>query len=265
MNEGLENEKQIIAFLDGKELDFLRGDLADLLSLLFSCRHGLIHCEKAPARGKPDCVITIGSERRFVSLKSGSRCSAHTESLVSLIPFFREIGVSESVLKTIVYFHFGDGTLSGDGPVRFPARDIWHRIPKQLIQACQDLKQIQIVRPCAERFIFSGANPLLPSADAVYHGDVLHGVYATHEEFLRLLPEIRTYNNNKGIGFGPFTYQPAARNLCGWGEAEKMRKFAEIKWLSCAFDLGEVMKRKKNHRFPFCQLVERKDGLSRLA
>src|SRR5574344_2264672 len=168
-NSGLENEKALIAALDGKNIASLTKPLRELANSLFPNSDGLFRCKKGFVHEKPDLVLTLGSLDRFVSVKSGRSISVHEESLLTLIPFFRSLGIPEHILKTIVYFHYGDGTLDGSGPTRFTSNDLRRVCNSYFKEASHYLSKKEIVFPCLERFVFRGLEINGRRVDAVYY------------------------------------------------------------------------------------------------
>ena len=94
---------------------------------------------------KPDLILTLNGEIKFISVKSGRSVSAHEESLTSIIPFLRSLGVNDHILKTIVYFHYGDGTLDGTGLSRFTSNDLRRVMNSYFLEASHYLSKKEIV------------------------------------------------------------------------------------------------------------------------
>lgn len=254
-NPGLENEKAIIAALDGREVGSLNKSLKSLILCLFPDSEGILSCQKGYPHEKPDLVIRLGDKTKYVSLKSGRSISVHEESLSTLIPFFRSLGIPEHILKTIVYFHYGDGTLDGSGPTRFTSNDLRRVCNSYFKEAASYLAARRFVVPFFERFVFRGIDPNGHEVDAIYYGDEHKGVFASKEEILKSVSR-NPYRHTGTINLGPLNYQPAVRNFYGYGEEEKRRNEAEIKWRGLAYDLGDIrrsehFKKNPSERFYF--------------
>mgnify|MGYP001405800154 CR=1 FL=1 len=248
-NSGLENEKALIAALDGKNIASLTKPLRELANSLFPNSDGVLRCKKGFVHEKPDLVLTLGSLDRFVSVKSGRSISVHEESLLTLIPFFRSLGIPEHILKTLVYFHYGDGTLDGTGPTRFTSNDLRRVCNGYFKEAAKTLTDRRYMIPFFERFVFRGIDPDGREVDAVYYGNPDRGVYASRQEIIDSVIK-NPYRHTGTINLGPLTYQPAVRNFYGYGEEEKRRNEAEIKWRGLAFDLGDIRKSEHYARHP---------------
>lgn len=238
-NSGLENEKEIIAALDGKSVASLNPSLKALVESLFPLASGTISCSKGLAHEKPDLVISLGSEIRYVSVKSGHAVSVHEESLTTLIPFFRSLEIPNHILKTLVYFHYGDGTLDGTGPTRFTSENLRHLFKSYFHEASSYLTNRRFISPFFERFVFRGIETNGHEVDALYYGGVEKGISATRKEIYKSLYN-HPYRHTGTINLGPLTYQPAVRNFYGYGEEEKRRNEAEIKWRGIGYDLGDI-------------------------
>jgi hypothetical protein len=103
-NPGLENEKAIIAALDGREVGSLNKSLKNLILSLFPDSEGILSCQKGYPHEKPDLVIRLGDKTKYVSVKSGRSISVHEESLSTLIPFFPFLGDSRTHLENDCLF-----------------------------------------------------------------------------------------------------------------------------------------------------------------
>jgi hypothetical protein len=250
-NEGLEKEKEIIYFLNGKRYGELPKGLQQLLKALFQDPESEpLKAFQMPPKMKADCCLSIGEEKRFLSIKTGNGNSIHEENLATLVPFFREQGLNQHLLKTLVYYHYGDGTLNGHGEFRQTARELWHTFPKELAELVHALSEEKILRACFSRFAFEGRTGI-GKVDAIYVGDTHDGVFATRQEIEKFIPHFRTPLTERGLCFGPLSYQPHSRNLSGLGYEEQFRDCAEIKWRSLDLDLGEIRKRVLLSKPPF--------------
>jgi hypothetical protein len=233
----------------------LNKSLKNLILSLFPDSEGILSCQKGYPHEKPDLVIRLGDKTKYVSVKSGRSISVHEESLSTLIPFFRSLGIPEHILKTIVYFHYGDGTLDGSGPTRFTSNDLRRVCNSYFKEAASYLAARRFVVPFFERFVFRGIDPNGHEVDAIYYGDEHKGFFASKEEILKSVSR-NPYRHTGTINLGPLNYQPAVRNFYGYGEEEKRRNEAEIKWRGLAYDLGDIrrsehFKKNPSERFYF--------------
>jgi len=241
-NQGIENEFLLIKKLNGVLVSTLKGPLREFVHFLFPGQEGILTCQKGYFHEKPDLILTLNGEIKFISVKSGRSISVHEESLTTIIPFLRSLGVDNHILKTIVYFHYGDGTLDGTGPTRFTSNDLRRVMNSYFLEASHYLSKKEIVFPCLERFVFRGLEINGRRVDAVYYGNDVRAAFASREEIFALFA--RSARRHTGtINIGPFTYQPAVRNFYGYGNEEKRRNESEIKWRGLYFDLGEIRKR----------------------
>jgi hypothetical protein len=249
MNNGIANEELIRSELDGKEVAALKGPLKELVHFLYPQQNGLLSCKKAFLHEKTDLILSLKGEPRHLSIKSGKAVSVHEESLTTIIPFFRSLEIPEHILKTIVYFHYGDGTLDGSGPTRFTSNDLRRVANRYFKEASAALSERRLMEPFLERFVFRGLDPNGHEVDALYYGDTKKGVFASREEILSSFFYF-PFRHTGTINLGPLTYQPAVRNFYGYGEEEKRRNEAEIKWRGLYYDLGEIRKKKRGYFYP---------------
>jgi hypothetical protein len=250
VNKGKTNELDIINMINLRSLEKMPKGLQNMLVLLFqSGMNDKFKAFKINNEQKADIAIDLGSVRKYVSIKSGQDNSVHSESVVSLIQFLRTLGITQQTLKTILFFHYGDGTLDGSGLSRFTSAEIRKTHHRFLKAASRELSQPKHLRALIERFIVKGVDPTNVAIDGIYYGDTERGFFITTKDIYRIIIAKR-HKVNGSINMGVLTYQPGSRNLWGIVGSEQKRQYAEIKWRHLDYDIIDAIatKNRKNGR-----------------
>ncbi len=236
-NNGHANEYEIISKLDGKKISQLPQHFSSWLSNLFPDHSGVLEVKKLNNEQKADISINIGKTIKYISIKSGSSNSFHSEPIATFIPFLRSIGISEVTLKTIVLFHFGDNTFDGTGKTRFTSAELRRAYQTRFKQASDELSENEIIKAIIERCITKGRFLTNYVVDGIYHGTEKEGFYISTESIYRILQRKSHRSKNGTINIGMLTYQPGSRNLWGIPGSEQKRSQSEIKWRSFIRDV----------------------------
>ncbi|MDY0277901.1 MAG: hypothetical protein RBQ97_07435, partial [Acholeplasma sp.] len=103
-NNGHNNEYEIIDALNGKCVNQLPNHFSKWLAKLGFASEEILNVNKLNNEQKADICIKSVSITKYISIKSGSSNSFHSEPINIFIPFLRSLGVSENTLKTIVLY-----------------------------------------------------------------------------------------------------------------------------------------------------------------
>ncbi|MDY0100808.1 MAG: hypothetical protein WCZ47_03585 [Bacilli bacterium] len=240
-NDGHQNEYEIIEVLNKKKIDKLPNHFKKWIQKLFQVDKGTLYVNKLNNEQKADIVLKVGEVNKYISIKSGNSNSFHSEQINTFIPFLREIGISESTLKTIVFFHYGDNTLDGSGPIRFTSNDLRKTHSKWFKLASDELSQDNIMKHVIERFITKGRYKANFTINGIYHGTKDDGFFLPTKLIYQILLRKKHVWKNGTINFKMLSYQPGSRNLWGIPGSEQKRNNSEIKWRSFKKDaLNEI-------------------------
>lgn len=231
-NEGHVNEQEIIDFLNGKRISDLSPHFRQWLGALFPKCGDCLKVKKLNNEQKADIEITCGRERRFISIKSGDSNSFHSENIKTFIPFLRGLGISETTLKIIVLFHYGDNTLTGLGPTRFTSAELRRVYSSAFKCASEELSQPLIIKEIINRVIIKGRYEVNYHIDGIYHGTIKEGFFISKNLIFNILLRRSHQRKNGTINIGMLTYQPGSRNLWGIPGSEQKREQSEIRWRS---------------------------------
>ncbi|MBQ9484982.1 hypothetical protein IJU85_02670 [Candidatus Saccharibacteria bacterium] len=216
------NIKAFLQFLFGSSFDETKGFTAD----------------KKAGQMKPDLCISHNGIKKYVSIKKGSGNSVHQEKIDVFFPFFESVLGPQS-LKDLKYFHYGDDTTNDSGPIRYSAQECKTRYARQIRALNSSINTSNNLSKFMDRFLFIG-NVGLISVDAIYHGTISNGLWASKDEILDYVKN-NTFSLN-AVHFGPLTYQV-------WGRDEKRtavhpdrRYVMQVKWGSITKDLEKIRK-----------------------
>lgn len=231
--------------LDGKQFGQLTPAMQLFVGSLFpKARHDdMVHCDLCDNYEKPDVVITVGDEAHFPSLKSGRSKSVHYENIKNLILFLRGLGVSEQTQKTLLFYHYGDGTLTGTGETRLEKEELLLRYPERISLAIAELNQKRIVRACLKRFLFTGSEKRVHSADYLAFGDINTFVVVSKDEIFDFVMR-QSYNHLRSVHIGPMLLSPWQRNIKREEDKEWKRSIVHVTWPYLLTDMERMIKRR---------------------
>lgn len=231
-NNGHANEKEIIDLLNGKRISDLVSHFKQWLTELFPKCNACLKVKKLNNEQKADIEIVCGNEKRYISIKSGDSNSFHSENIKTFIPFLRILGVSESTLKTIVFFHYGDNTLTGIGPTRFTSKELRKVHARAFNSASRELSKPSLMKEIINRVIIKGRYEVNYPIDGIYHGTIGNGFFLSTKQIYCILLRKSHQRKNGTINIGMLTHQPGSRNLWGIPGSEAKREQSEIRWRS---------------------------------
>lgn len=241
-NQGHTNEYEIIDALNGKYVNQLPKHLSKWLVKLGFANEDILNVKKLNNEQKADICIKSALITKYISIKSGSSNSFHSEPINIFIPYLRSLGISENTLKTIVLYHYGDNTYDGTGPTRFTSAELRRVYPQKFKLASEELSKAAIIKAIITRCITKGRFPTNYVIDGIYHGTVDQGIFVSTKAIYQILLRKKYRRKNGTINIGMLTYQPGSRNLWGIPGSEQKRSQSEIKWRSFTYDVKDFEK-----------------------
>ncbi len=154
----------------------------------------------------------------------------------------RSVGVSEHILKTIVFFHYGDNTLTGTGKIRFTSQEMRRTMNKHFKLASKELSETKIMKKVIIRTIIKGRFNDNVEIDGIYHGTANDGFFLSQKLIYKILLSKKYVRYNGTINFKFLSYQPGCRNLSIIPGAEEKRQSSVIKWRSFLNDATNELK-----------------------
>ncbi|MBO6280655.1 MAG: hypothetical protein J6M95_03650 [Bacilli bacterium] len=244
MNKGRLYEDEMIQLINGKKYKDLSPNIQQMIQYIYGVvdPEEVIGCSYAMDLIKPDFVLRIRDDFRYVSMKSGSAETVHCENLVSFIPFLRSLGVSRETLETILLFHFGDGTTDGTGKIRKGYSELIIELRDRIRKANSELNQSsEFIKAFLERVLFRGVSEEAPGADAIYYGDSFFGFTATKHQIRKYIVR-KNWNKFDNLHIGPIFLRPAARYLKGETLNVNKRNSVECYWPRMQEDIKYICK-----------------------
>lgn len=184
---------------------------------------------------KPDIVIMLGNQKRYISIKSGNNNSVHQEHIYSFCNFLQEIGISKEAIEGLKLAQFNDGSTNGSGYKKKDIFSFYNDYPDICKKINIELNKKETSSKIISRILFDGEYKNLPSVDYIYHGTVEKGLWASKKEILNYLNNITL--NTLSIHVSKLYYQCLQRNLKNKPENEFRRYYIQFKWHSLKNDL----------------------------
>ena len=213
MNAGTKVELDFVKLINYKKYSDLNPNLRAFIKFLFDDikEEDTLQCKRLNTRGKPDIKIIFKNIIKYVSIKSGSQNSVHTEKLETFIAFLRQNGVKEEVINILLLYHFGDGTCDGTGKIRYSAEKSKVKYAHEIKTFNQYINNFSNLKKIFERMLFVGSN-VKTAADVIYYGNINYGVWCKKEELIKYFGKNKCYYMNTPH-FSALTYQNWCRNI----------------------------------------------------
>ena len=241
MNIGFMNEYNIMNKLHNKRFceldDFWKKNIVTMFNKVED--EDLIKCRLVGGNCKTDFEIIIKDKKKNLSVKRGENVSIHSEHIDSFLEFLKIIDVSDSTLKTIRLYHYGDGTLKGNGSNRKNAKELQEFYKEEIKEANIELNQNEIIKKVIYRAILKGRSPYHEEIDYLYHGNTIEGKLVSKEQLLNEIKNKCMYL--ECIHFGPFIYQPLSRFLYSKSKDDYKRHYIQLKWHTIDNDTKNIV------------------------
>ncbi len=230
LNDGIENEKQIETHLDSLRYLELNRNLRAFIYDVFNpsstqLNTCTVHAKRTEDnKFKPDLIVSYINKKHYISIKKGSGNSVHQEPINVFIEYIKNnLNASPEVINSILFFHWGDGTLDGSAPVycRMKASEIIEKYPEKItiIQNFFNAHENELL----ERFLLSGVYGK-NKVDYFYYGDYKQGDWRSTKEVLNLL----RFSSGNALSVGGLSFQNYGRSLNG--QDDSRRNSIQLKW-----------------------------------
>ena len=239
MNDGFVNERELREYINDKTFDKYNKNIKEFLTFLFGADINTtqpFQAQKVTGQVKPDLSITHNGQIKYVSLKKGSGNSVHQESIDVFFPYIKEI-LDDETLNNLKLFHYGDDTLNDTGAIRYSASECKTKYSNEIKQLNSKFNLRDNLIKFLDRFLFVGNVGTL-TVDAIYHGAIESGLWASREEIITYVLSNNISSNS--VHFGPLTYQVWGRNEKGTAVHPDRRYIMQVKWGSLLKDLTKI-------------------------
>lgn len=247
MNAGKKVELDFVKFINYKKYSDLNPNLKEFIKFLFNNikDEDILQCKRLNTLGKSDIKIKLKDMIKYISIKSGSQNSVHTEKLETFITFLRQIGIKEEILSILLLYHFGDGTKDGTGKIRWSAEEAKLKYTKEIKKFNQFINNHYCLEKLINRILFEGTSNKIV-ANVIYYGDIKYGVWAEKEELLKYFLKNKCFYINTPH-FSSLTYQNWCRNIYFNRKSEEHRYYIQIKWFSILSDISKIRTQNDNY------------------
>ena len=241
-HEGFAEEKAIIDYIN-KTVNYekFNSTFKMFLTFLFNtkCDGKTFSARKGKSHSKTDVVIIMGGTEKNVSLKTGQSNSVHQEPISQFKAFIKSIGVPDDIVDKVLKFHYSDGTSDGTGLIREGAKAYSKSHQADIKEINKYFNNKAILRSILTRAISTGAAVKGEDADAVYHGTLNNGKWASIEEIITFLLN-KHINSSDTVHASSLTYQAWNKNLKRNPNTENRRHVSQFKWASAYADLKAI-------------------------
>ena len=243
-NHGFLREDEMVYHLDKRKVKDLSNNLYHMMQELYGVldEEEVITCYKTDDFIKPDFVIIYKDETRYVSMKSGRSEIVHSECIKDFVLFLRSLGVSRETQKTVLYYHYGDGTLDGTGKERYDYDKLRYLLHDRIAKANEEFHNIDIIMSVIERCVFTGTRSNAIPIDALYHGYFEFGTVATKKQIIKHLKR-KKWDYIQNLHIGPLQLRPHARYVGTTIKNERKRQTLECYWTNLLSDIDYISKR----------------------
>lgn len=248
MQKGLLIEESLVEMINGKRLKEMGPYPQEIVRTLFpdAKEDDFFSANLCNRFSKPDFTVWKGAKSKNVSVKSGKSDSMGFENIKSFILYLRMKGVSEETQKTLLYYHYGDGTMTGTGKRRLTYEQVSALLLSRIQKANQELNSPELINCALDRFVFKGSYGRVISADFVLFGGSKFGTLYSQQQ-IREAATRKRYFYSRAIHFGPILVQPFLRDVQAVSENPYKRGKIQAKWHYMQSDLNEMAERKRNH------------------
>lgn len=229
LNSGIQNEKEIQDYIDGKTIMELNPNLRAFILDIFGLARNHISQSKISARRtcdtdyKPDMIIKYEGQIKNISIKIGNGNSVHQEKISEFIEYCKKLGVNQETIDDLLFFHWGDGTLDGSAPVseRRSAKEIISSYPEKIANVQKFFNKH--TDELLDRFLSSGTKKL-SHVDFIYYGNYSSGDWHSIKQVFQYLKE----NVSDPLSVAGLNFQTYGRSLNG--QDDKRRQDIQLKW-----------------------------------
>lgn len=244
-NHGFLREDEMVYRLDQKKVRDLNNNLYHMMQELYGVLDDdeVITCYKTEDYIKPDFVIVYKGQTRYVSMKSGRSDIVHSEHVKTFVLFLRALGISKETQKTILYYHYGDGTLDGTGKRRFHYDELRYKLHDRIQKANEELNESkEFILKVIEHCVFVGTRENAIPIDCLYHGDYEFGTVATVKQITKHIKR-KNWDFVQNLHIGPLHLRPHARYVDKPVVNERRRNTLECDWVNLPQDIDYISKR----------------------
>ena len=245
---GYENEEEFASYLNGKKVGRVYPSFLELLYKLYGWfdYDDCIECWVNKSKRKADIYIKINGYVRGISIKKGIKNSVHSESVGSLVYFFRSLGIDEKIIRMFLSYHYADGTINGTGKTRISSSLYRETHQAEIEELNKALNNEKYINSFVNRFVLQG-NKSEYEVDAVIYGVVEEFIWITKEEIYYIMRK-HLEDNISSLHISSLTLQPMSRNLNYNPKYEMCRNQVQVKWYNIADNIIEIM---AFHRKPY--------------
>ncbi len=248
---GLDFETQFVTAINGKKFGELKGNMPFLISRIFPGikKSDLILAQKADPRGKSDVSVFTNEGKAEISLKSVNGDLVHSSPNEKFISYLYHQGVSESSLKTLLYFLYRDGTTDGSGERKWNYDETMFRLSKRIADFNEEVNSDRdLLQDCLDLALFRGNNADLPPANWLYHGSLESGLAVSRYQVTIWAKRVLNMDFIRNPHIGPLHIRPYAQTMKETSRNKEKLDWLRLKWVGMDSNLDFISRKIPSHR-----------------
>ena len=235
MSKTSQNKEEICAYLDKKRFKETSIHWQHCLKTMFALvdDEDVIYCKRMRNK-KADLLIKIGDQQRYVCIKDGRSTVIHREDIFSFVSFLRSLDIDKAICATLLFYHFGDGSIKGDGQNRMEVYELKEKYGDYFEEANLALQEDAVLQTVIQRSLCGNGK-----VDYFYFGSPAFGYLCPYQSVVEFLLKKKIHPTTS-FYFGPLSIQPFDRNLGNEKEKEKDRYIVLLKWPGLKEDMKSI-------------------------
>ena len=196
---------------------------------------------------KGDIIIKINNQKKYLSIKKGSRNSVHVEGIEAFKKFLQELGLKKKEIYFYELFHYGIDKYNYKK--RLNSVEFYNQNTKIIKKLNNKLSTVDVEK-ITNRFILCGNNSSIKIA-GIIHGTPNDFFYINKNDILKIIRNNINKESNS-VHISCLYIQPLNRCLNNNPKYTWGRDYVQIKWYSLFDDIIEyknylVLKKRINN------------------
>lgn len=222
-------KNEMIIGLNDKCFGELTANLQSFMRQLFPKikNSDVIYCKRINSE-KADLEVKVNHTIRRVVIKTGQTCCVHKSKLASFVIFLNSIGVSKSVILSIIKYHYGDDSYDGTGNYRYYKEELKLVYAKEIAMVNKELNKKRYLSKIIDYVLINDRKGL--KTDFLYYGTFEKGAAIRMSDLKNKLMNNKSHYPHNYLRIGPFNYQVINRNIHQIDQFEYQRNFFMLKF-----------------------------------
>ncbi len=248
---GLDFESKFVTALNGKTYGELKGNMPFLIHRIFPGikKTDMILAQKADPRGKSDVSLFTNEGKAEISLKSVDGDLIHSSPNEKFISYLYHLGVSETSLKTLLFYLYRDGSTDGSGERKWTYEETMFRLSRRIKDFNEEVNaNRELLQDCLDLALFRGNHPELPPATWLYHGNLDAGLAVSRYQVSIWARKVLDMDFIRNPHIGPLHIRPYAQTMKDTSKNKDKLDWLRLKWVGMDSNLQFISSKLPAHR-----------------